>query len=400
MKKEWVWLLAAGVLLTGCAGGGEQETAGELLQAEPSVQEEALDPAPEGLTMELEHEVYDPSLTSYTYFIHNNTDAATGVFGTPYAIQRRDGDDWADLTLKDSVGWEDIGYTLEPGQTMALTCGFWLYEETPEAGEYRLVKEVDGTELTAEFSLGESIYTAQTPYGFGPLEDLPAQYGAADAAGTGAVIFTDDGAENTQAVGAFLEKVALGVPCQLRTIQDHRESIPMLIDVIYDTAYGEGYFLWRMRSGGTEVTERRLSYIVTDGTDIYLSDGADWDAGERYGDQRVFLVPPLQGEAWVSDVETMTANRLEGNATRYQLWSADGVWCASLRDEPTAFSVSWQKPGEGTGGNTYDLKDWNGLETAITGLSWREDGKLTLKCETSDGGTSRLTFDPETETLI
>lgn len=135
--------------------------------------------------MELEHDVYDPSLTSYTYFIHNDTDQPTGVFGASYAIQRKDGGGWTDLAMKDGVGWDDIGYTLEPGQTMALSCGFWLYEEAPAAGEYRLVKEVDGALLTAEFSLGESPYTAQTPYGFGPLEDLPERYGAADAAGTG-----------------------------------------------------------------------------------------------------------------------------------------------------------------------------------------------------------------------
>ena len=99
------------------------------------------------------------------------------------------------------------------------------------------------------------------------------------------------------------------------------------------------------------------------------------------------------------DVEAMTADRLAWNATRYQLQSADGAWCAALWEEPTTFSVSWQKPGEGSGSSTYDLADWDGLETAITGLAWREDGKLTLKCETADGGTSRLTFDPETETL-
>ena len=288
MKRTYLWMLAAVLLLSGCGGGQTAEQAEEPEQTAPA---EELGPAPEGLTMELEHDVYDPSLTSYTYFIHNDTDQPTGVFGASYAIQRKDGGGWTDLAMKDGVGWDDIGYTLEPGQTMALSCGFWLYEEAPAAGEYRLVKEVDGALLTAEFSLGESPYTAQTPYGFGPLEDLPERYGAADAAGTGAVIFTDAGTENAEAVGTFLEKASLGIPCQLRTVQDHGESTPMVIDVICEN---DG-FLWRMRSGGTEVAERRLSYIVTDGTDLYLSDGADWDAGERYGDQRVFLVPPLQG---------------------------------------------------------------------------------------------------------
>ena len=392
MKRGWSGALALCLLLAGCAGGGEQEEAAAP-QTEQTIQEAELDPAPEGLTMELEHEAYDPSLTSYTYFVHNNTDGAV-EFGEPYAIQRKDGGSWADLTMRDNVGWEDIGYVLEPGGTMALSCGFWLYEEPPAVGEYRLVKEVGGALLTAEFSLGESVYTAEAPYGFGPLEELPERYGAADAAGSGAVIFTGSGEENLQAVEEFLDKVSLDVPCQLRTVQDQGEGVPMVIDVIYEG----GNFLWRMRSGGTEVTERRLSYLVTDGTDLYLSDGADWETGEQYGDQRIFLVPPLRGTAWVADVETMTADRLAGNVTRYKAWSADGLWSASLEEEPTAFSAEYHG-SDGSWSRSYDLKVWDGLETEITGLSWEEDDILKINCKTTEGDTAVLTFNLQTERL-
>lgn len=387
MKRGWAWIMTACLLLSGC-GAGEQ-TAQEPEQ--PAVPE-TLEPAPEGLTMELEHPVYDPSLTSYTYLIHNDTGEAV-EFGEDYALQRKAGDDWTDLTLRENAGWFAIGYSLDPGRTMALTCGFALYEETPEAGEYRLVKTVGDVQLTAEFTLGESDYTAETPYGFGPLEKLPERYGAAEAAGSGAVIFRGNSEENLTAVADFLEKVSLDVPCQLRTVQDQGEGVPMVIDVIYEG----GSFLWRMRSGGTEVTRRRLSYIVTDGTDLYLSNGADWDAGEQYDDQRIFLVPPLRGTAWVADVEQMTADRLAGNVTRYKVWSDDGAWDACLTEEPTAFSVGCQGP-DGSWGKSYDLADWDGLETAITGISWQEDGTLRLECETTEG-TSVLSFDPETEEL-
>lgn len=387
MRRGWAWILAAGLLLSGC-GAGEQA----VEEPEQSAVPETLEPAPEGLTMELEHPVYDPSLTSYTYFIHNGTGEAV-EFGEPYSIQRKEGDGWTDLTLRENAGWFLIGYSLDPGKTMALTCGFALYEEMPEAGEYRLVKTVGDAELTAEFALGESSYTAQTPYGFGPLEDLPERYGADDAAGSGAVIFRGSSEENLTAVADFLEKVSLDVPCQLRTVQDQGEGVPMVIDVIYEG----GSFLWRMRSGGTEVTERRLSYIVTDGTDLYLSNGADWETGERFDDQRIFLVPPLRGTAWVTDVEAMTADRLTGNVTRYKIWSEDGAWDAALTEEPTVFSVGYQG-ADGSWGKRYDLTDWDGLETAITGISWQTDGTLRLECETTNG-VSVLSFDPETEEL-
>ena len=389
MKRGWAWILAACLLLSGCGAGQEEEPQEpeQVPQTEESVT------APEGLTMEMEHPVYDPSLDTYTYFICNDTDE-TVDFGEDYTLQRRDGDGWTDLTMRENTGWNAIGYSLEPGKTVALPCGFDLYEEAPQAGEYRLVKTVGDTQLTAEFALGESIYTAQTPYGFGPLEELPERYGAADAAGSGAVIFTGSGEENLQAVEEFLDKVSLDVPCQLRTVQDQGEGVPMVIDVIYEG----GNFLWRMRSGGTEVTERRLSYLVTDGTDLYLSDGADWETGEQYGDQRIFLVPPLRGTAWVADVETMTADRLAGNVTRYKAWSADGLWSASLEEEPTAFSAEYHG-SDGSWSRSYDLKVWDGLETEITGLSWEEDDILKINCKTTEGDTAVLTFNLQTERL-
>ena len=170
----------------------------------------------------------------------------------------------------------------------------------------------------------------------------------------------------------------------------------MLIDTIDEN----GHFLWRMRQGDY-VAEQRFSYIVTDGTDLYLSNGVDWETAERYaGKELAWLVPMgTANAAEVEAVEQMTADRLATNVTRYKVWSTDGVWNAALTDTPTEFSVSWQKPGEGSGGRTYDLNHGDGLETAIWGLEWQEGGKLLLVCETVDGGSSRLLFDPETERL-
>ena len=186
------------------------------------------------------------------------------------------------------------------------------------------------------------------------------------------------------------------MPCQLRTVQDYGENTPMGIDTIYE----DGHFLWRMRQG-EYIAEQQFSYIVTDGTDLYLSNGADWETAERYAAKELAWLVPMgtAGAAEVEAVEKMTADRLAANVTRYRVWSSDGVWNAALTEMPTEFSVSWQKPGEGSGGCTYDLNHWDGLETAIWGLEWQEDGKLLLVCETADGGSSRLQFDPETEQL-
>ena len=351
----------------------------------------ALGPAPAGVTVELEHEVYDPSLTRYTYFLRNGTEESL-EFGEEYTIQRQKDGAWQDLTQRENTGFVAIGYTLAPGGTMALTCTLDLYQETPEPGRYRLVKPVGGGAATAEFELGESPYTADRPYGLAPLEELPPHYSASSAAATD-VVFTNGGVKNAQGTADFLEKVRLNTPCQLRTVQEYSESWPMVIDVIYEN----GHFLWRMASDGA-VTEKRFSYVVTDGTDLYLSNGADWAGTVGYESDKAFLVPPGTGAALVETVKAMTDARLAGNTARYRIWSEDGTWDACLTETPTEFGVGWQKPGQGARGSLYDLQDWDGLETGITGLAWQEDGTLLLTCETLDG-SRRLVFDPEGEQL-
>lgn len=226
----------------------------------------------------------------------------------------------------------------------------------------------------------------QTPPAFVPLEALPELYDA-DTAAQSDVVYTNDGVKNGAAVADFLENVAEGTPCHLRTVQDYGENSAMLIDVLFEN----GHFLWRMRQGG-EVVEERFSYLVTDGIDLYLSNGADWETAERYaGKELAWLVPMNTAEPeLVAMVERMTA--LRPGTVRYRVWSADGTWSAALTDVPTAFCVEEQGSGE----RTYDLSRWDGLETAVWGLEW-QDGKLVLICETVDGGSSRLVFDPATE---
>ena len=398
--KKLIPMLLIIVLLTAC---GEQED----LPAEeksPPVGEMTL---PESIytgedagacdyTMTTEWEEYDPSVKTIWYFLENGSGQEI-MTGREDHLERLGPDGtWQTLPMKENTGWTMEGLIVPAGETIALNCWLGMYDHDYSDGTYRIVKEVEGQTCTAEFCLkaGAAI-SADAPYGFAPLEDLPETYGAAQASEDD-VVYTNDGVKNGGAVETFLDKVSLGVPSQLRTVQDYGENTPMLIDTIYEN----GHFLWRMRQGDY-VAEQRFSYIVTDGTDLYLSNGADWETAERYAGKELAWLVPMEtaGAAEIEAVEKLTADRIEANVTRYRVWSADGVWDAALTDVPTEFSVSWQKPGEGSGGRTYDLNHWDGLETAIWGLEWQEDGKLLLVCETVDGSSSRLLFDPETERL-
>lgn len=392
MKRIFSIMLLLTLLLTACGAPGQTEpTENEKTPAEESASEPGA-----SVHLETEHEVYDPSVTGYTYFITNGTGEIL-EFGEPYGLQRWENGQWQDLTMKSNSGFNAIGYALQPGGSMALTFGFGLFKENPRAGFYRLVKPIGDETYYAEFELGESIYTDETPYGFATLEDLSPDY-SAETASEMDVVFTAGGVTNDGVVEEFLHKVGLGVDCQLRTVQDQNESAVMVIDVIYEN----DYFLWRMWSEGY-VTEKRFSYIVTDGEAIYLSNGADWQSTQTYDSDKVFLVPEGTLEWLIPKVEEMTANRLEGSSTRYKIWSEDngeGVWSVGLpEDEPTGFFAEWHSAGGGGRGSSYDLQNWDGLETTIREIEWQEDRVLQLTCDTAAGETSVLYFDAESETL-
>ena len=392
MKQFWICLLAL-LLLAGC---GAEEPADQAPDGELSPEASTTVPTEGPVTLELEWETYAPSVEQVWYVVEN-TGTETVEFGEDYHLEMLGEDGaWYDVPWRENAAVNTIAYILQPGEKHAGTCSFSQFDyDFSGGGTFRVIKVVGDQTLTAEFTLGEgAAISAETPYGFGPMEDVPEHGDPAELATTGAVVFTEAGVENADAAETFLEKVSLGIPCQLRTLQNYYESWPMLIDVIYD---GSSFF-WRMRTGG-EITEKRFSYIVTDGTDVYLSNGADWDSTERYDSDKAFLLPSGSGSALVPKAQEMMEDQTAGNITRYRIWSADGVWDAALTGNAAEFSVGWEKPGEGSGGSLHSIRSWYDDALSIKGISWQADGTLRLTCETAGGGARTFDFDPETEDL-
>ncbi len=383
MKRIWICLLALLVL----AGCGEQETdAGEP----PAEQETSSGSF--SLELDTEWDVYDPSAEEIWCILSYEGEGDPLEFGAEYRLEVQTDSGWEQVPFVEGTGWDSVLYTLHVGESWAFPCVLSLFDYSFTDGTYRVVKEIGDQTLTAEFTLTEgAAISAETPYGFGPMEDLPEDWDTAEAAASGAVVFTEAGMENADAAETFLQKVSLGIPSQLRTLQNYYESWPMLIDVIYEN----DSFRWRMRTGG-EITEKRFSYIVTDGTDVYLSNGADWDSTERYDSDKAFLLPSGSGGDLVPAAQELMADQTAGSTVRYRIWSADGVWDASLTETPTEFGVGWQRPGEGSSGSLYDLGDWYDEAPAITDIAWQADGTLCLTCETAEGGVQTFDFDPET----
>lgn len=382
MKRLWICLLAL-LVLVGC--GGNPTDVGETLVVPQSA-------GSYRLNMETEWMEYDPSVDSIWCILSYEGEGEPLEFGAEYRLEVQTDSGWEKVPWKNEA-WEDILYTLPAGEFWAFPCVLSLFDYDFTEGTYRVVKdlevlpgEAEPLPCWAEFTLRKgAAVSAEAPYGFGPMEEVPEYGDPAELAASGAVVFTEAGTENADAAETFLDKVSLGIPCQLRTLQSYYESWPMLIDVIYEN----GSFLWRMRTGG-EITEKRFSYIVTDGADVYLSNGADWTATEAYDSDRAFLVPSGSGSGLLSVAQELMGGQTTGNTAWYRVWTQDGGKSAFLTRTPTEFGVEGSDSG-----SLYDLGDWYDSAPSITGLAWQADGTLRLTCETAEGGTVCYDFDPE-----
>jgi len=398
--KRITALLLMMLALIGCGAQTSGPPAGEMLLQE-SQHGDIRFSEKSDYWLSSEWEKYDPSVEQVTFWLSNRSGEEI-MTGVDYQLETlADNGAWYQIPMVENAGWNAIGLCVPAGGTIALTCSLNMYDyEFSGGGTYRIVKTVEDQVCAAEFRMEEgAAVSAARPYGFAPLEELPAEPNAKDLGK--AVILSEESAETLYLVEDFIFKSGVGVNSQLRIAEYDGQRLLSVTDVIYEGFFGDGNYLLRTLRDGS-IAEQRFSYLVTDylvtdGVNIYLSNGADWANAQR-ADDLVSLLPSGTTEEMCAAVAEQTQARLMGNVTRYQVWSADGVWCAGLSEEPTEFSVSWQKPGEGSAGSMYDLNDWDGLETAITALRWQDDGKLRLTCEAMDG-ISELLFDPETERL-
>jgi len=393
MKRFTGLILALSLLLTAC-GKREQtkgQPAGETVLP-PTCAETVSETGDYAIVCEWEE--YACDVGRITFFVENHTQEPLET-GVDFQLETLgESGTWHQVPLVQNVGWVALGLQIPAGERAPLECWFPMYDyDFSGGGTYRIVKELNGQTVAGTFKMTESsVISAQQPYGFAPLEELPGHYSAADAQ-RNEVVFTAEGGRNLGAVKEFLEKSGDGVPCQLRTVQDYGEGTPMVIDVIHEN----DHFLWRMWSAG-QITEQRFSYIVTDGTALFLSNAVDWQHTELYNSDTAFLIPEGVTGEMLTIVEGQAAGRLAGSVIRYRLWSADGVYDASLTAEPAEFSVGWQKPGEGSRGEMFSIRKQDGTERRITALEW-QGSDLLLTCETVDGDREFWSFCGETWTL-
>jgi hypothetical protein len=337
------------------------------------------------IVVRTECDIYGSDAPWVSYTIENKT-SDEFVYGVQYSVEVKLDGKWHEIPFPENTAWNDIGIMLKPNGINAHSFSFSELDYRMADGTYRLIKELGGKRYFAEFKVGPSPITAETPFGYQALEKLPEEYTAEAAEKNGDVVVTHAEVKNAGKLTDFVRKAALGIPAMVRIVQYTIEGDPIVTDIVYNENH-RGYYLWRHDSSRDKfagadkgITQTIYSYLITDGGAIYLSDCAGWEATETYPDAALIQLASDGtfgdlSEA-VSVVREMTAERLKWNAARCRVFSPD------TRQNVMLFGgLSYGYEGI-TSSEMREVGDPDGIATKITGVFWLDDKTFVLTCTT------------------
>lgn len=349
------------------------------------------------IVVRTEYDIYGADVPEVSYTIVNKTSDEL-VYGVQYSVEVKLDGKWHEIPFPENTAWNDIGIMLKPNGKNAHSFSFSELDYRMADGTYRLIKELGGKRYFAEFMVGPSPITAETPFGYQALEKLPEEYTAEAAEKNGDVVLTFSGTKNTGKLEDFVNKAALGMAAMVRIVQHTIEGDPIITDFIYNEN-GDGYYLYRHdnsrdKFGGADkgITQAIYSYLITDGEAIYLSDCAGWALlGDYPGAALTQIAPAAQaGEiaALTGLVAEMTENRLAGNSTQYKVYSPKGDKSVGLTgaqgDDTLIGKLSYIYSSPGRGEMRY-VADPDKIATRITEVAWIDNDSFVLACTTSGG---------------
>ncbi len=339
------------------------------------------------IVIETEYEVYGSDAPEVSYIISNRTETEF-VYGVQYAVEvLRDGV-WYQVPFPENTAWIDIGIILKPNGLNTDSFKFSALDFKMTDGHYRLIKEIGSKRYFDEFQVGRSPITEKTPFGYQALEKLPKEYTGEAASENGDVVFTHTEIKNADKLSVFLDKVELGFPAMVRIVQYTVEGDPIITDYIYNKNH-RGYYVYRHDNSrdkygsGVGITETIYSYLITDGTALYLSNCASWELTQTYTTAETLQInwDTSLGDIsfLVTLVEKMTAERLDWNTTLYKVYSPDGKQNVALFSEDLSYGYDGLTSSE-----IRQVSDPDGIATKITDVFWLDDNSFVLVCDTTD----------------
>jgi hypothetical protein len=260
------------------------------------------------------------------------------------------------------------------------------------AGRYRLVQKFDDHIYFSEFELGGSKITADTPYGFSALEDLPKDYTIEAAAADGCIIAGDESTYGS--IVPFLDKVYWGVQSKIRIASKTLFGDVVLTDVECNHIDGGPAALFWTHDNTRDILSLNRGITVGiyswvscyeegDAFSIILSNYSQVrDLGKDDANQTIIQIRDPDVIVEVKDlIEKIEDRYTNGSSRVYVVYTPSGSCSASLWDDPLEFTV--HKPGHGQVFNiTKDQAD------EITDIKWLSEELLQI-IGTVDGKRNR-----------
>ena len=122
------------------------------------------------MTLQAEYESF-PLGTDTIYVILKNLSSGEISTGEGCSLEQKTEDGWYTVPTADPLSWITVAYSIPAQGSRAFSCDLLMMGcDTEQEGTYRIVKNVEGETLAAEFTLSAD---ALSNGGLTPLEDLP-----------------------------------------------------------------------------------------------------------------------------------------------------------------------------------------------------------------------------------
>lgn len=372
MKKLFAFLLSA-VMLLGVSACGTTD------KSIPSPAENPDFGVLAGVSVSPEHEAYAPGIEQITFIISNSSSAELS-FGSGYSIYKSVQDTWLEVfpgAQSDDIAWDSMAYLVPTDAERALTVSV----SGLDRGTYRFVKSINGTSCYAEFEVGDSPYSADSPYGYAPLSSLPSDYDSDQAEAAGDTVLGAGGIRNGDSFEHFLHMVSLGAPGGVRLTSYTVEGDPIISDIEFN---GEYFKLTadstRDSFGVQEISTFIYSYIITNDTGIYLSNCVSLEDASSclYGLERnTVLLASGVGSDLCGMVSEIESANIGANITKMRVWTFDGESACSIDGDGFGFKTEGYSCAQ-----SLPKESFSGLGKTV-GAAWIDDSRFVIAAEIS-----------------
>ncbi len=313
---------------------------------------------PDGdIVMKPQFEVYDPSADSVGFTIENHSGREL-YYGAYYIVEKLTDGAWYAVE-SGSMTFHEMLYLIGDGDVQSGVVDLQYirdYGEGISDGRYRVLKifDVDNKVYAAEFEVGESPVTAESPYGFAPIETLTADF-SADS--DGVINLTQADEADCALAEEFFKSVKAGLGAQIR-LADEADGKVNVTDVVYD---GEKFVCTSGVAGSGDFTTVYYSFAYAFNEDIFLSNHLPH--GEY--DEDVVI---LSGKAFGSLAEKVNQlYRIVEDTPTYRKYSPDGQKCASLNVNGIALDNREIGKGQMLAYDRGEVDEfiWNGKSTQL-----------------------------------